>query len=159
VHYQEFSTLANWFRERASFPIQIPRLSNAHLLAGRLCSLFGQRVALVFYERGGKRLSLFTLAADVVPVGVKEKMQAAKSGQSAMSQTIGEVRPVFCGLGRHGASNCCRRVGHERPYSESFSMALKGSGRCFTVYNRHGLFLRWPPFFFLCSQADTVSSR
>jgi anti-sigma factor RsiW len=45
--------------EKVGFPLAIPRLEGATLLGGRLCSLWGQKVALTFYEAHGKRLSLF----------------------------------------------------------------------------------------------------
>jgi anti-sigma factor RsiW len=44
---------------KTGFPVTVPRLDGAALLGGRLCSLWGQKVALTFYEAGGKRLSLF----------------------------------------------------------------------------------------------------
>ena len=45
--------------EQVGFPVAIPRLKGAALLGGRRCSLWGQKVALTFYEAHGKRLSLF----------------------------------------------------------------------------------------------------
>jgi anti-sigma factor RsiW len=44
---------------KVGFPVAIPRLKDAALLGGRLCSLWGQKVALAFYEAHGKHLSLF----------------------------------------------------------------------------------------------------
>jgi len=51
--------LAAALEEEVGFPIAIPRLKGAALLGGRRCSLWGQKVALAFYEAHGKRLSLF----------------------------------------------------------------------------------------------------
>lgn len=66
--------VAAWFQDKVSFPVRIPHLNDTRLLGGRLCSLLGQQVALAFYEREGKRLSLFTLAADTIPQGKKVRM-------------------------------------------------------------------------------------
>jgi anti-sigma factor RsiW len=44
---------------QVGFPVVVPRLKGAALLGGRLCTLWGQKVALTFYETRGKRLSLF----------------------------------------------------------------------------------------------------
>ncbi len=51
--------LAAALADEVGFPIAIPRLKGAALLGGRRCSLWGQKVALTFYEAHGKRLSLF----------------------------------------------------------------------------------------------------
>ncbi len=59
--------VAAWFQDKVPFPVRIPLLNRARLLGGRLCLLLGQQVALVFYEQGGKRLSLFTLATAAIP--------------------------------------------------------------------------------------------
>lgn len=72
ISSSEPAEVVAWFRDRVSFPVQIPHLNNARLLGGRLCSLLGQQVALVFYERGGKRLSLFTLAAEAISGGARK---------------------------------------------------------------------------------------
>ena len=40
-----------FFRERLAFEAKLPRLSGAHLLGGRRCSLAGRPAALAFYER------------------------------------------------------------------------------------------------------------
>jgi anti-sigma factor RsiW len=51
--------LAAALGEKVGFPVAIPRLKGATLLGGRLCSLWGQKVALTFYDAHGKQLSLF----------------------------------------------------------------------------------------------------
>ncbi len=51
--------IAAWFDGKVPFRVEIPRLEAATLLGARLCSLRGEKVALAFYETGGKRLSLF----------------------------------------------------------------------------------------------------
>lgn len=87
--------ISDWFRERVPFPIQIPRLHDGRLLGGRLCSLLGHPAALVLYERGGKRFSLFTLAADAVPLGKKEKRQAANQDNPRCLRTFGRYALCF----------------------------------------------------------------
>ena len=51
--------LAAALEEQVGFRVAIPHLKGAALLGGRRCSLWGQKVALTFYEAHGKRLSLF----------------------------------------------------------------------------------------------------
>jgi anti-sigma factor RsiW len=51
--------LAATLGEQVGFPVMVPHLPGAALLGGRRCSLWGQNVALTFYEVYGKRLSLF----------------------------------------------------------------------------------------------------
>ena len=51
--------VAAWFGDKLAFPVRLPRLESASLLGGRLCSLWGHKVALAFYEARGRRLSLF----------------------------------------------------------------------------------------------------
>jgi len=51
--------LAAALEEKVGFPVAIPRLEGAALVGGRRCSLWGQAIALTFYEARGKRLSLF----------------------------------------------------------------------------------------------------
>ena len=82
--------VAAWFRERVSFPVRLPAWNDTRLLGGRLCSLLGQQVALAFYERGGKRLSLFTLAMDAIPPGEKAKIQAANQNNPRCVRTFGK---------------------------------------------------------------------
>ena len=50
-----------WFTGQLDFAVKIPELNDLRLLGGRRCYLFGQRVALLFYEQAGKKLSLFIL--------------------------------------------------------------------------------------------------
>ena len=53
--------VAAWFTGQLDFAIKIPEFNDLRLLGGRRCYLFGQRVALLFYEKGAKKLSLFIL--------------------------------------------------------------------------------------------------
>lgn len=55
-------TVSSWFHDRVPFAVRVPQLSDGRLLGGRRCSPLGHLGAAVFYERAGKRFSLFTLA-------------------------------------------------------------------------------------------------
>ena len=61
--------IASWFSDKVAFPVHVPALRSAELLGGRLCSLWGQKVALAFYEVHGKRLSLFVADSTTFPHG------------------------------------------------------------------------------------------
>lgn len=88
------TTISEWFHERVPFPVQIPRLHEGRLLGGRLCTLLGRKAALVLFERGGKRLSLFTFAADTVSVEEKEQMHPANADQPQCLRSFGKY--VLC---------------------------------------------------------------
>jgi anti-sigma factor RsiW len=70
------ATLAAWFQERVPFPVLIPQPRDVRLLGGRLCAPLGHHGAVVFYEYQGKRLSLFTMAADVLPPEERAALRA-----------------------------------------------------------------------------------
>jgi anti-sigma factor RsiW len=61
--------IAAWFADKVPFPVRLPALGSATLLGGRLCSLWGHRVALAFYLVDGKRVSLFVADEATVPAG------------------------------------------------------------------------------------------
>jgi anti-sigma factor RsiW len=90
--------IADWFRDRVPFPVQVPRFHDGRLLGGRLCSLLGQQASLVFYERGSKRLSLFTLPAEAVPLGERERIQAAHQDNPRCLSPFGQYALCFVGL-------------------------------------------------------------
>ncbi len=50
-----------WFRERLDFAFRLPTAFDPALIGGRLCTLKGQRAALVFYQHPQSRISLFIL--------------------------------------------------------------------------------------------------
>jgi hypothetical protein len=91
------AVLVDWFQDRVPFPVQIPRLNNGRLLGGRLCSLFGRHASLVFYERGGKRLSLFTLAADAIPLEQRKKLRDANQDNPHCLSQFGKYALCFIG--------------------------------------------------------------
>ncbi len=61
--------IAAWFSDKVAFPVRVPALQDADLLGARLCSLWGHKIALAFYEVHGKRLSLFMADAATFPLG------------------------------------------------------------------------------------------
>lgn len=60
--------VAAWFGGKLPFPVRLPVLEGADLLGARLCSLWGHKVALAFYESGGERLSLFVADPTTFPL-------------------------------------------------------------------------------------------
>ncbi|MCZ6681264.1 MAG: hypothetical protein O7E52_28940 [Candidatus Poribacteria bacterium] len=50
-----------WFTAQLDFAVRIPEFPTLQLLGGRRCYLFGQRVALLFYEGANRNVSLFIL--------------------------------------------------------------------------------------------------
>lgn len=113
------AVLVDWFQDRVPFPVQIPRLNNGRLLGGRLCSLLGRQAALVFYERGGKRLSLFTLAADAVPPEEREKIQAAQQGNPRCLSTFGRYALCF-----RGSEDVVLAIVAEGPETKDLALSL-----------------------------------
>ena len=111
--------IANWFQHRVPFPVQIPRLDDGRLLGGRLCSLLGQQAALVLYERGGKRLSLFTFAADTVPVGKEEKSRTANPDQPQCLRVLGKYALCFVGSEEAGLA-----IVGEEPETKDFALSI-----------------------------------
>ena len=63
--------IATWFRDKVAFPVRVPALHGADLLGARLCSLWGHKIALAFYESNGKRLSLFVADPTTFPRGTR----------------------------------------------------------------------------------------
>lgn len=111
--------IAAWFRERVPFPVQTPRFHDGRLLGGRLCSLLGHQAALVFYERGGKRLSLFTLATDAVPLGEREKRQAADRENPQCLRTFGKY--ALCLM---GSEDAVLAIVGEEPETQDLALSL-----------------------------------
>jgi anti-sigma factor RsiW len=50
-----------WFRERVDFSFRLPPTSEPPLIGGRLCTLKGQRAALIIYQHPQSKVSLFIL--------------------------------------------------------------------------------------------------
>lgn len=58
-----------WFTSRLGGPVALPRFAGdqARLLGGRLCYVLDRRVALLFYECEGRRMSLFVMGSEGLP--------------------------------------------------------------------------------------------
>ena len=58
-----------WFGTRLDHAVALPRFDEGRtrLLGGRLCYVLDRRVALLFYEHDGRRLSLFVMGAQGLP--------------------------------------------------------------------------------------------
>lgn len=63
--------LATWFADKVHFPVRVPRLQNATLVGGRLCTLLDRKFALAFYETRGGRVSLFVGDAGALPAATR----------------------------------------------------------------------------------------
>jgi anti-sigma factor RsiW len=87
------STVTGWFQSRVPFPVRVPSLQDVRLLGGRLCSPRGHLGAVAFYEHKKKRLSLFTLAADVLPLGERTELQVV-SQERPKCFKMSEGRPL-----------------------------------------------------------------
>jgi anti-sigma factor RsiW len=68
--------LSAWFHNRIPFPVPIPHLSKGRLIGGRLCPMPEHQAAVAFFECAGKRLSLFTVAGDVLGPEDRQHLQA-----------------------------------------------------------------------------------
>lgn len=65
--------VGEWFDGKLPFSVVLPRLRNASLVGGRLCSLWGQKVAVGFYDTQGERVSLFVADARRFPSAVPDQ--------------------------------------------------------------------------------------
>jgi len=61
VRGEELPAIERWFAGKLDFALRLPALPGARIVGGRLCSIAGRRVALTFYEKDGRRLSLFVM--------------------------------------------------------------------------------------------------
>jgi anti-sigma factor RsiW len=79
--------IAGWFADKVPFPVHVPPLRGGTLLGGRLCSLWGKKVALTFYEVEGGRVSLFVVDPATVP--------ARPQPAVGCTATLGDYRVCF----------------------------------------------------------------
>jgi anti-sigma factor RsiW len=115
-------TLATWFRERVPFPVPIPQPQNMRSLGGRLCSLLGHHGAVVFYEHHRKRLSLFTLTAEVLPSDEREALRAAsRERPQCLRMAEGRALCLAC------SGRLVRAVVVDEPEMEEAAVKLLGS--------------------------------
>lgn len=63
-----------WFRDRLAYPVRLPHLEDRHLTltGGRTCSLGPEKVAYLFFDRGGERLSFYALPASKLGFALEE---------------------------------------------------------------------------------------
>jgi anti-sigma factor RsiW len=61
VRGEDLPAIERWFAGKLDFALRLPALPGARIIGGRLCSIAGRRVALTFYEKDGRRLSLFVM--------------------------------------------------------------------------------------------------
>jgi hypothetical protein len=61
ISSSEPKIIEDWFKDKVEFAVLVPELRNARLVGGRLCHLDNNRIALLFYEKEGKPVSLFVM--------------------------------------------------------------------------------------------------
>ena len=68
-------SVEDWFRGKVDFMVKVPELRGATLRGGRLCRIKNHRIALLFYEKDKKPISLFIMddsLADLSSIGKAE---------------------------------------------------------------------------------------
>ena len=68
----EVEDVPAWFRGRLGFEVRVPAMEGAELTGGRQCSVGPSEAAYLFYDRDGKRLSLFEIPAGEVEMELEE---------------------------------------------------------------------------------------
>lgn len=68
--------VARWLAGKLDFAVPAPGLRGTELLGGRLCTLADRRVALWLYQSGGRRVSLFQMPAEGLPLSSLRIMTA-----------------------------------------------------------------------------------
>jgi len=59
-------SVEDWFRGKVDFVVKVPELRGATLHGGRLCRIKNHRIALLFYEKDKKTISLFVMDDSLV---------------------------------------------------------------------------------------------
>ncbi len=67
------ATVEEWFRGKVDFVVNVPKLRDTKLIGGRLCQIEGKRLALLFYEKDGKPLSVFVMDSSLIDLNWKDK--------------------------------------------------------------------------------------
>jgi anti-sigma factor RsiW len=83
-------TLSAWFHGRLPFPVPLPQPSQGRLIGGRLCPKPEHQAAVAFFEHKGKRLSLFTIAGDVIGPEDRQRLQAATQQRPLCLRTFAQ---------------------------------------------------------------------
>jgi len=76
-------TVKEWFSGKVGFVVNVPKLQGAIFIGGRLCQIEGRRVALLFYEKNGKPLSLFVMDGSLADLNWKDKNVIDTDGNSS----------------------------------------------------------------------------
>jgi len=71
---KDAAAVSRWFAGRVDFAVDPMKLPGAELLGGRLCTLADRRAALWLYQSGDRRVSLFQMAAQGLPLGSFRRM-------------------------------------------------------------------------------------
>ncbi|MCP4353458.1 MAG: hypothetical protein GY795_49040 [Desulfobacterales bacterium] len=71
----EVRNIPAWFEDRVGFRITVPDMEKQgfRLTGGRKCKLAKQDVAYLFYEKSGKKISLFIFESDDLGFNIEEK--------------------------------------------------------------------------------------
>ncbi|MEX0999032.1 MAG: hypothetical protein WD000_03615 [Thermodesulfobacteriota bacterium] len=62
-----------WFRGKLDFVVNVPKLRDTRFIGGRLCQIEGKRLALLFYEKDGRSLSVFVMDGSIPSLNWKDK--------------------------------------------------------------------------------------
>ncbi len=62
-----------WFRGKVDFVVNVPKLHDTKFIGGRLCQIEGKRLALLFYEKDGKPVSVFVMDGSLIDLNWKDK--------------------------------------------------------------------------------------
>lgn len=85
-HASEVGDVPGWFRERLGYPVAVPDLADQgyRLTGGRKCKLGDCDAAYLFYEKGGRKASLFIVASGDLdfPMGTGGNYTMSKEGCS-----------------------------------------------------------------------------
>jgi anti-sigma factor RsiW len=93
ISSEDPNAVATWFQTQLPFPVRVSVLTDAHLLGGRVRSVFGEPTALVLYEQDGTRLSLFTLPPRG-GLGVRKATPSSNATRPRCSVVFGKY--AFC---------------------------------------------------------------
>jgi anti-sigma factor RsiW len=65
--------VSGWFSDKLGFPVSLPKynIQGATFLGGRECLLGKEKAAYLFYEKRGKRVSLFIIHARDLGITLK----------------------------------------------------------------------------------------
>lgn len=91
---EEPETVRAFFRDRVDFDPVVPSLPESRLLGGRSCTIRGQRVQLLFYERRRQTLSLFVFGDRIQTDGCERHQGHEVCCHHAGDRTLMLVGPL-----------------------------------------------------------------